>query len=111
MTADERRSVILDIICARRFETIDNLAFELEVSRRTIERDVLHLSLRFPIYTTQGKGGGIRIVDDYKRGARYLSSEQLGLLNKIGGNLKGRDAEVMDSIIKMFSIPEKKEKG
>ena len=50
MTADERRGVILDIICARRYETIDNLAFELDASRRTIERDVLHLSLRFPIY-------------------------------------------------------------
>ena len=59
MTADERRGVILDIICARRYETIDNLAFELDASRRTIQRDVLHLSLRFPIYTMQGKGGGV----------------------------------------------------
>ena len=35
MTADERRGVILDIICARRYETIDNLAFELDASRRS----------------------------------------------------------------------------
>ena len=33
MTADERCGVSLDIICARRYETIDNLAFELDASR------------------------------------------------------------------------------
>lgn len=108
MTADERRGVILDIMCARRFETIDNLAFELEVSRRTIERDVLHLSLRYPVYTTQGNGGGVRVMDDYKRNSKYLSHEQLALLNKLNGQLEGRDADVMTSIIKLFSIPEKK---
>lgn len=109
MTADERRGAILDIICARRYETIDNLAFELEVSRRTIQRDVLHLSLRFPIYTMQGKGGGILISDDFRWSAKYLSSEQLALLNKLGSKLKGKDAETMASIIKMFSMPKKKE--
>ena len=109
MTADERRGAILDIICARRYETIDNLAFELEVSRRTIQREVLHLSLRFPIYTMQGKGGGILISDDFRWSAKYLSSEQLALLNKLGSKLKGKDAETMASIIKMFSMPKKKE--
>ena len=109
MTADERRGVILDIICARRYETIDNLAFDLEVSRRTIQRDVLHLSLRFPIYTMQGKGGGILISDDFRWSAKYLSSEQLALLNKLGSKLKGKDSETMASIIKMFSMPKKKE--
>lgn len=109
MTADERRGAILDIICARRYETIDNLAFELEVSRRAIQRDVLHLSLRFPIYTMQGKGGGILISDDFRWSAKYLSSEQLALLNKLGSKLKGKDAETMASIIKMFSMPKKKE--
>ena len=64
MTADERRGVILDIICARRYETIDNLAFELDASRRTIERDVLHLSLRFPIYTTKGNSYVVHSVDE-----------------------------------------------
>ena len=53
MTADERRDALLEIIFARRYETIENLAFEFAVCRRTIERDVLHLSLRFPIYTTK----------------------------------------------------------
>lgn len=109
MTADERRGAILDIICARRYETIDNLAFELDASRRTIQRDVLHLSLRFPIYTMQGKGGGILISDDFRWSAKYLSSEQLALLNKLGSKLKGKEAETMASIIKMFSIPKKKE--
>lgn len=98
MTADERRGVILDIICARRYETIDNLAFELDAGRRTIERDVLHLSLRFSIYTTKGHGGGVWVVDDYKRDTKYLSPEQLTLLNKLSRKLKGKDADVMASM-------------
>ena len=77
MTADERRGVILDIICARRYETIDNLAFELDASRRTIERDVLHLSLRFPIYTTKGHGGGVWV----RRSVWYVSDEPRYLLS------------------------------
>ena len=109
MTADERRGVILDIICARRYETIDNLAFELDASRRTIERDVLHLSLRFPIYSTKGHGGGILISDDFRWSAKYLSSEQLALFNNLGSKLKGKDAEIMFSIIKMFSMPQRKD--
>lgn len=35
MTADERRDALLEIIFARRYETIENLAFEFAVCRRT----------------------------------------------------------------------------
>ena len=105
----ERRMSIIETLSERRSDSIDNLAFELEVSRRTIQRDVLHLSLRFPIYTMQGKGGGILISDDFRWSAKYLSSEQLALLDNLGSKLKGKDAETMASIIKMFSMPKKKE--
>ncbi len=108
MTADERRDALLDVICARRYETIDNLAFEFEVSRRTIERDVLYLSLRFPIYTTQGIGGGVRIAEDYKRDGKYLSKEQEDLLNKVLTGLMGKEREVMKSILKIFGKPKER---
>ena len=102
MTADERRDALLEIIFARRYETIENLAFEFAVCRRTIERDVLHLSLRFPIYTTKGIGGGVRVMEDYKRDGKYLSTEQEDLLNKLSKSLAGKESEVMKSILKMF---------
>ena len=41
----ERRISILHILCERRKETLENLAFELGVSRNTIQRDIEALSL------------------------------------------------------------------
>ena len=108
MTADERRDALLEIIFARRYETIENLAFEFAVCSRTIERDVLHLSLRFPIYTTKGIGGGVRVMEDYKRDGKYLSTEQEDLLNKLSKSLAGKESEVMKSILKMFGKPKQR---
>ena len=65
MTAAERRQAILEALCVRRHDTRENLAFEFGVSKRTIEYDVLELSLTYPIYTTQGNGGGIHVVDGF----------------------------------------------
>lgn len=40
MSASERRDMILSILCAKRFETAVNLAAGLQVSIRTVYRDV-----------------------------------------------------------------------
>lgn len=61
----ERRQAIIDILCKRRYETIDNLAFEFSVSRRTIRRDIELLSISFPLYTIRGVGGGVHIVEGF----------------------------------------------
>ena len=37
---NERREAILEVLCKRRQETIDNLAQEFGVSRRTIRYDI-----------------------------------------------------------------------
>lgn len=36
----ERRQLILNVLCERRTETIDNLAFEFSVHRNTIKKDI-----------------------------------------------------------------------
>ena len=41
----ERRQALIELLCERRCEKIDNLAFELGVSGRTISRDIQALSL------------------------------------------------------------------
>lgn len=44
MTASERRMALIEVLCLRRHDTRENLAFEFGVSKRTIEYDVQILS-------------------------------------------------------------------
>ena len=104
MTANERRNALLEILCMRRFETLENLAFEFGVSKRTIRYDIEILSLTYPIFAVQGNGGGIRVDDNYRLGKTYLNDEQQNLLNRLLPKLKGKDAEVMKSILKTFGL-------
>lgn len=55
----ERRLNLLIALCKRRYDTADNLAFELGVSERTIRHDIGILSSDFPVYTVCGRHGGI----------------------------------------------------
>ncbi len=104
MTASERRKEMLEVLCLRRFETVENLAFEFNVSGRTIRNDILALSLDYPIYTTQGNGGGIHVAEDFRLNKSYLKNEQQELLERLLPKLKGKDVEVMKSILKTFGV-------
>ncbi len=104
MTANERRQEILVNLCSRRTEIIDNLAFEFNVSRRTIRYDIEILSLDYPIYTSKGNGGGVYVDENFRLGRSYLKSDQSELLERLLPTLVGKDAEVMKSILKTFGL-------
>ena len=104
MTASERRNAILEVLCMRRVEQINNLAFQFGVTGRTIRNDILMLSLEYPIYTLQGNGGGVYVDEKFKLGKVYLKSEQQELLERILPGLDEKDAETMKSIIKTFGL-------
>ena len=89
LSANDRRMKIINILCDRRFEQIDNLAFEFDVANSTIRNDISILSLNYPIYTTQGKGGGIHVSDGYYIGREYLKPSQEELLGKLALTLDG----------------------
>ena len=99
MTAAERRQSILEALCARRFETGANLAFEFGVSIRTIERDIVELSIDYPIYTQQGGAGGIHGEDGFYLHKARMTEKQLDLLEELLPNLSGEKRETMLSII------------
>ena len=81
MRATERRQALLELLCERRHDTMENLAFEFGVSRHTIMRDVLELSVSYPVYTVSGRhDSGVFVQDDYYLGKQYLSNEQQELL-------------------------------
>lgn len=110
MNAMERRQAILEVLCERHHETLDNLAFELKVSKRTICYDVLELSLSYPIYSVCGKhGGGIYVDDDYYLGKQYLTPEQQALLEQLSTKCDKKKQEVISSIIKKFGRKKKED--
>jgi predicted DNA-binding transcriptional regulator YafY len=57
--------------------TAGELAKHFEVSKRTILRDIDTLSAAgIPVYTMQGKGGGISILDNYVLNKTVISNEE-----------------------------------
>ena len=101
----ERRQSILEVLCLRRFDTIDHLADEFGVSRRMIRYDLEVLQCSYPIETVKGGGGGVRVMDGYYIGMKYLNSGQAALLEKLSETLSGDELLTMQSILKTFSKP------
>ena len=91
----ERRLLLLDLLCERRKETLDNLAFELKVSKATIKRDISILSLSYPIYTTPGIGGGIQLVEGFRLGMKYLTDKQVAFLERLLLDAEGEEKEIL----------------
>jgi len=57
--------------------TANELAAHFEVSKRTILRDIDTLTIAgIPIYTTQGKGGGIFIQDNFVLNKAFVSEDE-----------------------------------
>lgn len=105
MEANERRMCLIETMCKRRYDTIDNLAFEFKVSRRTIRYDIEILSCSYPIYTTKGTGGGVHMMDGYRLGMKYFTDSQAELLERISKYLTGADLKTAQTMLATFSRP------
>lgn len=72
---------ILAVLLQQDKITAPELAERFEVSRRTINRDIEDLcKAGIPISTTQGAGGGIHIIDDYKIDRTLLTSKDMQMI-------------------------------
>ena len=68
---------ILYLLVEKRAVTAVELARRLEVSERTIYRDIDALSAAgIPVFTQQGQGGGIRLMDQFVLDKALLSQSQ-----------------------------------
>lgn len=105
--AAERRMLILEILSVRRFTTVGNLVYEFGVCRKTIQNDIVFLSAFIPIYTAQGKGGGIHVVPGWKEDRLYLTIEQENVLIRLIQTLPKEDGTVLQSIVSTFAKPRK----
>ncbi len=116
MGTAERRQKMMKLPCRRRQETIRNLASELGVSMRTVQRDIEALSQFEPIFTKCGKyGGGVYVVDGYSIDRIYMPDAELGVLQKLyiatEGNtalLTGGEKKLLGALISQYSKPKQK---
>lgn len=73
-------SMLIDLLNKEQI-TAKELAYKYEVSERTILRYVDALSMAgVPIYTERGRGGGIKIADNYKLSSNYFTREEMARL-------------------------------
>ena len=89
------------------------LAEELEVSERTIYRDIVALSASgVPVYASRGPGGGVRLIEEYRTTLTGLTTDearalfmmsipaplmQLGMAKKLKGALLKLSASLPDT--------------
>lgn len=118
METAERRHEILKILCRRRYEKMENLAAELGVSARTVQRDVESLSLSYPLYTKTGRyEGGVYLLDTYSMDRMYMNEREINVLKKAVDFLANQteiltqeDKQVLYSVISEYSKPVVQEK-
>ncbi|HKU67997.1 MAG TPA: HTH domain-containing protein, partial [Candidatus Baltobacteraceae bacterium] len=80
MKSDRLVSLLL-MLQARSPRSARELAQALEVSARTIYRDVEALSVSgVPVYAERGSSGGIALADGYRRAITQFSTEELHAL-------------------------------
>ena len=97
---------ILYLLVEKRAVTARELAERLEVSERTIYRDVDALSAAgIPVYTQKGQGGGIRLMDQFVLDRALLSGPQQDeLLFALQAVLATGGAEAEDTLARLSAL-------
>ncbi len=97
MRADRLLSIIL-LLQTRGKLTASTLAAELEVSRRTILRDINALSFSgVPVYSEGGHGGGFSLAEDYRTTLTGLNTKEVQSLFISSNNEALRDVGLGDA--------------
>lgn len=101
----ERRQALWEYLCCARFDTTNHLANRFGVCERTIRNDLVILSSKYPIETSFGPYGGIRVASWFRSDRKVLSSEQTTLLLKLRVTLEGEELRIINSILAQFALP------
>jgi len=102
MDTAHRRMEIVSILAAKGHTTMRELAWELEVSRRTIMNDVIALSFDYPVYTKPGEGGGVFITENYKPYTNTLTQTEQETLSRLYRRAEGKEKEILYRIIHKY---------
>ncbi len=105
----DRQLGILYLLLSRKNVTAQQLSERFEVSVRTIYRDIDSLSLAgFPIYTRQGKNGGIRLTDRFVLDKMMLTRQEqesiLAALSSMQETGAGNEQEMIEKLGGFFKL-------
>lgn len=111
LSVNERRKFIIEKLSAQRSATVRELQEEFDVTEKTIRSDITALSTEYPIYTRQGRAGGIYVQDGWYLSSRHLSRIQARALQKVidipeqvlGEYLSKEEMNALRSIYQSFS--------
>ena len=101
---------ILNILHDCKIHTLQEIADEVEVSKKTIQRHIQSLSYRYPIQTFRGgaEKGGVYLDKKYLYKGKILSIEELQLIKKALSLLQKTDNNannpLIENLIQIFSI-------
>lgn len=105
---------ILNILSDSKIHSMQEIADEVEVSYKTINRHIQSLSYRYPIQTFRGgkNYGGVILDKNYIHQGKILSIEELQLINKALVLLQKTesevDSELLSNLINNFALPNSK---
>lgn len=109
----DRLLEIVTILLNKDTVSAKTLADHFEVSVRTIQRDMISISLAgIPIYSTEGKNGGYSIISDYKVKSEIMKPEEQQLLVKALESLATTYSnESLEALVKKYNAFVDKQKG
>ena len=81
------------------------LAFEFGVSTRTIYRDILVLTVDYPLEAYKGKGGCVRVAEWYHPHRNVLSKEQQTVLSQLMETATEQQCEVLRQMLVEYGSP------
>jgi len=110
VSANERRAEIIRILESRKEETMQNLAFHLGVSIRTINYDIIALTTEYPIETVRGNGGCVRLMKGYHTYRNDITKEQQDLLLSLIDEVDESKAVVLRGLLRSHGSREIKHK-
>ena len=95
----ERRAEIMRVLESNRRETMSNLAHLFGVSIRTIGYDIDFLTILHPIETVRGRGGCVKLQENYRKYQNILNETQQEVLIEIIPLISERQAKVIKGLL------------
>lgn len=93
------------VLFEKKTVTAKELSDYFEVSQRTIYRDLESLSAAgIPIYTSKGKGGGIRLLDNYvMKKSMVTETDQLEIISSLQG-MNALNVPGVEPVLKKLAV-------